>query len=172
MTLSIYDAAIPTLLRGLANLSAVIGKAAEHVEHEKLDAAVFISARLYPDMFPFNRQIRIASDQAKGGIARLAGIEPPKFADTENSFAELKDRIAQTAAFLKGIDLQQFEGAAERGVLIKQPQRTLSFPSGWNYLLTFVLPNFYFHSATAYDILRHNGVRLGKGDFLGALPTA
>jgi hypothetical protein len=172
MSVSFYDASIPTLLLGLSNLEAVIGKASEHAEREKIDGAAFLSARLYPDMFPLSRQIQIASDQSKGGAARLAGVEPPKFPDTESSFAELKARVAQTAAFLRSLEARQFEGAGERAVLIKLPQRTLSFPNGWNYLLSYVLPNFYFHSATAYDILRHNGVKLGKGDFLGAVGSA
>jgi hypothetical protein len=172
MSAIIYDATIPTLLHGLGNLSAVIAKANEHAEHEKIDGTAFLSARLYPDMFPLGRQIQIASDMAKGGAARLAGVEPPKFPDTETTFAEFQARVAQTSAFLSSLDPRQFEAAAERAVVLKQPQRTLTFQTGWSYLLSFVLPNFYFHSATAYDILRHNGVKLGKGDFLGDVGAA
>ena len=168
MSQSFYDASIPTLLQALANLSVVLDKGAAHAEAEKIDAAVFLSARLYPDMFPLTKQVQIASDQAKGGAARLAGVEPPKFADMENSFPELKARVERTTAFLHSIERGQLEGAGERAVVIKQPQRTLSFPNGWVYLLQYVLPNVFFHSATTYDILRHSGVKLGKRDFLGA----
>jgi uncharacterized protein len=169
MSQSFYNAAIPTLVRALTNLSAIVDKGFAHAEAEKIDTAALLSARLYPDMFPFTRQVQIASDQAKGGAARLAGIEPPKFPDTENSFPELKSRVERTVAFLHSLKSQQFEGAGERAIEIKQPQRTLSFPSGWIYLLEYVLPNVLFHGATAYDILRHNGVKLGKRDFLGAV---
>jgi uncharacterized protein len=172
MSTSIYDATIPTLLHGLDNLAGVIAKGSEHAELEKIDGTAFLSARLFPDMFPLGRQIQIASDMAKGGAARLAGLEPPKFADVETTFAEFKARIAQTTAFLSSLEPRQFEGAGERVVVIKQTHRTLTFQSGWNYLLSYVLPNFYFHSATSYDILRHGGVKLGKGDFLGAVGAA
>ncbi|HXR19624.1 MAG TPA: DUF1993 domain-containing protein [Steroidobacteraceae bacterium] len=172
MSLSIYEVAIPTMLHALSNLSAVLDKGSAHCEKEKIDPTVLLSARLYPDMFALTRQVQIASDQAKGGAARLAAIEPPKFPDQEGSFAELKDRLVKTAEFVKGIDKARFDGAAERAVELKLTQRTLSFPSGWNYLLGFVFPNLYFHSATAYDILRHSGVKLGKSDFLGAVGQA
>jgi hypothetical protein len=169
MSQSFYDASIPTLLQAVANLSVILDKGAAHAEAEKIDAAAFLSARLYPDMFALTRQVQIASDQAKGGAARLAGVEPPKFPDTENSFPELKARLEGTTAFLHSIERRQLEGAGERAVVIKQPQRTLSFPNGWVYLMQYVLPNVFFHSATAYDILRHSGVKLGKRDFLGAV---
>ena len=169
MSQSFYDASIPTLLQAVANLSVILDKGAAHAEAEKIDAAAFLSARLYPDMFALTRQVQIASDQAKGGAARLAGVEPPKFPDTENSFPELKARLEGTTAFLHSIERRQLEGAGERAVVIKLPQRTLSFPNGWVYLLQYVLPNVFFHSATAYDILRHSGVKLGKRDFLGAV---
>jgi len=169
MSQSFYDASIPTLLLAVANLSVILDKGAAHAEAEKIDAAAFLSARLYPDMFALTRQVQIASDQAKGGAARLAELEPPKFPDTESSFPELKARLERTTAFLHSIERRQLEGAGERAVVIKQPQRTLSFPNGWVYLLQYVLPNVFFHSATAYDILRHGGVKLGKRDFLGAV---
>ena len=120
-------------------------------------------------MFALTRQVQVVSDQAKGGAARLAGVEPPKFADTEGSFAELKARLDSTASFLKGLDKARFDGAGTRPIEVKFPQATLNFSSGWSYLLGFVLPNIYFHSATAYDILRHNGVKVGKQDFIGAI---
>jgi uncharacterized protein len=169
MALSIYEAAVPTLLRALANASAFLEKASAHCEKEKIDPNALLSARLYPDMFALTRQIQVVSDQAKGAGARLAGIEAPKFADTEASFADLKVRLDKTAAFLKGIDAARFQGADDRPIEVKFPQGAISFPNGWNYLLTFVLPNVYFHSATAYDILRHNGVKLAKPDFIGAV---
>jgi hypothetical protein len=169
MNASIYDIALPTLLHALGNLSAVLDKASSHCEQEKIDPSVLLSARLYPDMFALSRQVQVVSDTAKGGAARLAGVEPPKFADTETSFAELKARLDKTATFLKGIEAARFHGAEDRAIEVKFPQATLSFPNGWNYLLSFVFPNLYFHSATAYDILRHNGVKLAKSDFLGAV---
>jgi len=169
MSLPIYDASIPWMLHALGNLTGVLEKGSAHCEKEKIDPSALLSARLYPDMFALTRQVQVVSDSAKGAGARLAGVEAPKFEDTEASFAELKTRLDKTAAFLKGLDKGKFQGADTRPIEIKFPNITLNFPSGWNYLLAFVLPNIYFHSATAYDILRHNGVKLGKPDFLGAV---
>lgn len=169
MALSIYDAAIPTILQVLNNLSAVLDKGSAHCEKEKIEPGVLLTARLYPDMFALTRQVQVVSDTAKGCAARLAAIEAPKFADTETSFAELKARLDKTAAFLKSLEAARFAGADDRAIEIKFPQLTLNFRNGWDYLLNFVLPNVFFHSATAYDILRHNGVKLGKGDFLGSI---
>jgi hypothetical protein len=169
MSLSIYDASIPWMLHALGNLSTVLEKASAHCEKEKIEPSALLTARLYPDMFALTRQVQVVSDTMKGGAARLARVEPPKFPDTENSFAELKVRLDNTANYLKGLDKGKFEGSDTRSVELKFPQRTLTFPSGWNYLLGFVVPNIYFHSATSYDILRHNGVKLGKPDFLGAI---
>lgn len=166
---AIYDAAVPTLLGALRNLSTVIDRGAEHAEREKLDPQVLVGARLYPDMFPFVRQVQIAADNAKGGAARLVGQTPPKFEDTEQTFAQLKERLAKTAAYISSLEAAGWEGAGARPILITMPSRTLSFRSGWDYLSSFVLPNVFFHSVTAYDILRHNGVKLGKGDYLGAI---
>jgi hypothetical protein len=169
MSLSIYDASIPWILLALDNLTGVLEKGSLHCEKEKIDPSALLSARLYPDMFALTRQVQIVSDNAKGGAARLAGVEAPKFEDTEASFAELKTRLEKTATFLKGLDKGKFEAADSRPIELKFPSNTLRFPSGWNYLLAFVLPNIYFHSTTSYDILRHNGVKLGKPDFLGAV---
>ena len=169
MSLSIYDASIPWLLHALANLSVVLEKGSAHCEKEKIDPGALLGARLFPDMFALTRQVQIVSDNAKGAAARLAGVEAPKFEDTEASFAELKTRLEKTAAFLRGLDRGKFQGADTRPIELKFPNLTLNFPTGWNYLMSFVLPNLYFHSATAYDILRHNGVKLGKPDFLGAV---
>ena len=170
MSQSFYDASIPWLLHAMDSLSNVLEKGSAHCEKEKIDPAAFLAARLYPDMFPLTRQVQIVSDQVKGGAARLAGIEPPKFADTEASFADLRARLSNTATFLRGLDKARVESAGDRLIEVKFPQRTLNFPSGWNYLLSYVYPNVYFHSVTAYDILRHGGVKIGKLDFLGAIP--
>jgi len=169
MSQSIYDASIPWFLHALGNLNSVLEKGGAHCEKEKIDPNAMLSARLYPDMFALTRQVQVVSDQAKGAAARLAGVEAPKFADTESSFAELSTRLDNTAKFLKGLDRSRFDGADVRPIEVKFPQATLNFATGWTYLLGFVLPNIYFHSATAYDILRHNGVKLGKQDFIGAI---
>jgi hypothetical protein len=169
MAQSLYDATVPTLLHILSNASGFLDKARAHCEKEKIDPSALLSARLYPDMFALTRQFQILSDQAKGGSARLAAVEAPKFADTESSFAELKARLEHTAGFVKGIPAERFHGAEERPIELKFGQGAFKFANGWDYLLTFVFPNVYFHSATAYDILRHNGVKLGKPDFVGAV---
>lgn len=169
MSLPIYDASIPWMLHALGNLTGVLEKGSAHCEKEKIDPSALLSARLFPDMFALTRQVQVVSDTAKGAAARLAGVEAPKFEDTEASFAELKTRLDKTASFLKGLDKGKFQGADTRPIELKFPSITLNFPSGWNYLMAFVLPNIYFHSATSYDILRHNGVKLGKPDFLGAV---
>jgi len=169
MSLPIYDASIPWMLHALGNLSGVLEKGSAHCEKEKIDPSALLSARLFPDMFALTRQVQVVSDSAKGAAARLACVEAPKFEDTEASFAELKTRLDKTAAFLKGLDQGKFQGADTRPIELKFPNITLKFPSGWNYLMAFALPNLYFHSVTSYDILRHNGVKLGKPDFLGAV---
>jgi hypothetical protein len=166
MTLSMYQASVPALVRMLTNLSAILDKAAAWAEARKIDPAVLTSARLAPDMHPLNRQIWIATDMAKGCAARLAGLEPPKYADTETSFEELKARISKTVDFLNSIDAARFEGSEDRTITLQAGPRELSFP-GSAYLFGFVMPNFYFHLTTAYAILRHNGLDIGKMDFLG-----
>jgi hypothetical protein len=170
MSLSIHDASVPVVVRAMQGLVGVIEKGRLHAESEKFDPAVLLATRLYPDMFPLSRQIQVVSDQCKGGIARLVGVEPPKFADAETTFAELKERLEKTIAFVKSVDVKKFEGAGTRPLEIKFPNATLNFKSGWDYFLGFVLPNVYFHSSTAYGILRHCGVKLGKQDFIGSLP--
>jgi hypothetical protein len=166
MTISMYQASIPVFLRALDNLSAILDIGAAHAAAKQLDPLVLTGARLYPDMFPFSRQVQIACDMVKSGAARLAGIEPPPRADTEKSFAELKARIDWTAAFLRRFDAEQIDGSEERPIVIRTPFGELNF-TGQRYLLGFVLPNLYFHSTTAYNLLRHSGVELGKRDFLG-----
>jgi hypothetical protein len=169
MNLSIYDVTVPPYIRALSTLSAILEKARVHAENDKIDPAVLLNLRLFPDMLPLTRQVQIASDNAKGAPARLARLEAPKFEDTETTFAQLHERIEKTIAFLKGLSAFQFEGAAERSMTLKFPQRTFEFKSGLEYVTTFATPNVYFHCATAYAILRHGGVKIGKSDFLGDL---
>ncbi|VXC24061.1 conserved hypothetical protein [Pseudomonas sp. 8AS] len=166
MSLSMYQASIPVFVRMFGNLAAILDKAAVYADARKIDPAVLLNARLAPDMHPLTRQVQIASDAAKGCAARLAGVEIPSFADSESSFAELQARIQKTLDFLQGFSPAQIDGSEGREVVIKFPGAELKF-SGQDYLLHFVLPNFYFHLTTAYAILRHNGLEIGKMDFLG-----
>lgn len=168
MALSLYDVSIPVLIRGLSNLSAIIDKASAHAESKKFDPVILAQARLYPDMHPLTRQVQIACDTAKGAAGRLAGIDIPKHEDNETTLAELKQRIGKTLDFLKTVKASQLEGAESRAIEIKTPNRTLTF-TGLTYVNHFVLPNFYFHESIAYALLRHNGVEIGKMDFLGAM---
>ena len=167
MSLSMYQASIPAFVRMLNNLSAILDKAAAQAEAKKIDPSVFINARLAPDMFPLARQVQIATDGVKGCAARLAGIDVPSYPDTETTFPELKARIAKTIAFLQSVSAAQIDGSEERKVTLKLRGEDMVFV-GQPYLFEFVIPNFYFHVATAYDILRHNGVEIGKMDYLGA----
>ncbi len=166
MPLSLYQASVPVFIRMLGNLSEILKKAEAHAEEKKIDPAVFVTARLAPDMFPLARQVQIATDGVKGCAARLAGVEIPSYPDTESTFPELQARIAKTVAFLKTFTAEQIDGNEEREINLKAGARELSF-KGEAYLLHFVLPNLYFHVTAAYAILRHNGVAIGKSDFLG-----
>jgi len=166
MSLSMYSASVPVFLRALGNLRACLDKAAAHAEARKLDPATLLGFRLYPDMFPLTRQVQIAADMAKGCVARLAGVEVPKYEDNEASFADLAARIDRTLAFIKGFTAEQIDGTEDKPIQLKSPRGELNF-SGQQYLQFFVTPNVYFHCTTAYNILRHNGVELGKQDFLG-----
>jgi uncharacterized protein len=166
MTLSMYQASVPVFTRMLENLSAILAKAAAHAEAKKIDPAVFINARLAPDMFALARQVQIASDAAKGCVARLAGAEVPSYPDTETTFPELEARIAKTIAFVKGFTAAQIDGSEERTCILKIRGEDMKF-RGQDYLFKLAFPNFFFHVTTAYDILRHNGVELGKMDYLG-----
>ena len=169
MTLSMYQASVPVFLRAFDNLSAILDKGAAFAAAKKIDPSVLINARLAPDMFALARQVQIASDTVKGCVARLAGIDIPSFADTETSFAELKERLAKTAAFIKTVSAAQIDGSEGKPITMKVgPTRELSF-TGQSYLLSFVLPNLFFHVTAAYAILRHNGVEIGKTDYLGSL---
>lgn len=167
MSLSIYQISVPVFIRMLGNLSAILAKAEAHAQAKNIDPSVFLNARLAPDMFALTRQVQIASDAAKGCGARLAGVDIPSFADEEKSFADLQARIAKTVDFLKGLKPEQFEGAENREITIKTPSRELHF-KGLDFLLHFANANFFFHVTTTYAILRHNGVEVGKMDFLGA----
>ena len=166
MKISMYQVSTPRFLTTLGNLSAILDKAAAHAEAKKIDPLVLTSFRLYPDMFPLSRQVQIACDQAKGAVARLAGVEVPKHEDTEKTFDELKARIARTVAFIKSVKPEQIDGSEDKEIALKVGGRDLKF-TGMQYLLGFAYPNFYFHAATAYNILRHNGIEIGKTDFLG-----
>ena len=168
MSLSMYQASVPVLLRNLKNLSAVLAKGAANAEARKIDPSVFVNARLAPDMHPLSRQIQIATDSAKGAGARLAGIEVPSFEDNETTFADLQARLAKTIAFLETLKPAQIDDSEEKTITLKLGGREVSF-SGQNYLLNFALPNFWFHYTTAYAILRHNGVDIGKMDFMGGI---
>lgn len=166
MSLTMYSAFIPVAIRTLQNLSAILAKGAAHCEARKIDPNAFLSARLYPDMFPLTRQVQIASDTVKGAAARLAGIEIPKYEDNETSFAELQARLDKTVAFLKTIAPAQIDGKEDADIVLSFPTRTFEF-KGQAYLTGWVLPNLYFHTTTAYALLRHGGVELGKADYLG-----
>ena len=166
MTISMYQASAPRFANILNNLAAILDKAKAHAAAKKIDEQVMLSLRLYPDMFAFARQVQIACDSAKGAVARLAGVEIPKHEDSEKSFDELKERIAKTLAFIATVKAAQIDGSEEKEVVLKLQGRDVPF-KGLQYLLGFAWPNFYFHATTAYDILRHNGVELGKRDFIG-----
>ncbi len=166
MPISMYQISVPVFARMLTSLVAIIEKAAAHCEEKKIDPAVLINYRLYPDMFAFAKQIQIATDAAKNGAAYLAGTEPPKFDNAEQTFPELVERVKKTIAFVNTFKPEQIDGTEEKDVVIKRGETTVTY-KGQAYLLNRVLPNFFFHITTAYDILRHNGVELGKKDYLG-----
>ena len=165
MPLSMYDAAVPALVRSMKNLDTILDKASTHAEGKKIDLSVLAGSRLAPDMHPLARQIQIMSDGARG-VARLTDVAVPSFPDVETTFPELKDRVARTIAFLQSLPAEKFEGAEDRTVTMKIGGNDMTFPAKF-YLFSFVIPNFYFHLTTAYAILRHNGVEIGKMDYLG-----
>lgn len=167
MTISMYQASVPVCIRMLNNLAGILEKAAAHAEAKKIDPSVLINDRLFPDMLPMGRQIMIASDTAKGGAARLAGLEPPKYEDNEKTFPELIERLRKTVNYLKTLKPEQIDGSEKRAITLKVRDDTLTL-EGLPYLLNRVLPNLYFHISIAHAILRHNGVDIGKKDYLGA----
>lgn len=168
MQVSMYEMIVPIANRMFGSLSGVLDKGAAFAEAKKIDQTVLTSARLAPDMFPLTRQVQIACDIVKGGAARLGGVEVPSHPDNETTFAELKARIAKVREFVNGIPAKNFAGSESRPLDLKMRHGDMHFDSGMDYLRFFVLPNFYFHITTSYAILRHNGVELGKSDFLGS----
>jgi hypothetical protein len=160
-----YDRSVPVFVHVLGSLSAILKKAEAHCEQKKIDPSVMLNMRLFPDMFALTRQVQIATDSAKGAGARLAGIPVPSFADEEKTFGELQARIAKTVEFLSSLTKEQFEGAESRPISLKAGGREMNF-AGEAFLETWAKANFFFHLTTAYAILRHCGVELGKPDFL------
>ena len=166
MTISMYQASVPVFVRMLKNLDAILDKGKAHAEARKIAANVLPASRLIADMFPLSRQVQIACDHAKGAVARLAGVDIPKREDNEQTFEELQARIAKTVAFVETFTAAQIDGSEERDIVYPTSSRGDLHFKGVDYLLGFALPNFYFHVVTAYDILRANGVEIGKRDFL------
>ena len=169
MAVSMYDISVAAFSRTLENLSGILDKAIAYAAAKKFDGKVLVEARLFPDMFPLSSQVRIACDFAKGCSGRLAGVEVPKHEDNESTLEELQARIAKTLDFLGTIKPQQLQGSDERTITHEMRVQTLKMP-GLQYLSGFALPNFYFHATTAYALLRHNGLELGKRDFIGPPP--
>lgn len=167
MTISMYQASVPVLERTIRNLMAILRKASAHAEEKGLDPVVLLKSRLFPDMFPLVRQIQIVSDIARRGTARLAGEEAPAMEDTENSFDELISRLEKSLQYLQTLPASRIDGSEDKEITVPIGAGQSITMQGWPFLCSFVLPNVYFHVTTAYDILRHNGVPLGKRDFLG-----
>ncbi len=168
MSISMHQVAVPVLKQMLGSLSAILGKGAADAEARKIDPSVFLTDRLAPDMFALTRQVQIATDMTKGGLGRLAGVEIPKYEDTEASFAELQARLEKTIAFIDSIPASAIDGTEEKAITITIAKQDMHF-TGQAYLLNWMLPNVMFHITTAYNILRHNGVQIGKRDFLGGV---
>jgi hypothetical protein len=166
MTISMYQASVPAFIRSLNNLAAILEKGAAHAQAHKLDEAVLLGSRLFPDMFPLARQVQLVSDTAKSGAGRLAGVEFPAYEDKEVTFQELLQRIRNTVTYLQTLRPEQIDGSEDRTVSWQTRSSTKSM-QGLPYLMNHLLPNVHFHVATAYAILRHNGVEIGKKDFLG-----
>ena len=168
MSLSMHSASVPVFGRMLGNLGSWLEKAEAHAAAKKFESSVYLGSRLVPDMLPFTKQIQIACDAAKFGVARLAGVEAPKFEDNETSIAELRERIRKTIAYVQSVPAEQIDGTDAKDVVVPRRDGSMTL-KGEIYLKHFVLPNFFFHVTTAYALLRHNGVELGKSDYLGAL---
>jgi len=167
MTISLSSATVPMARHMLTNLSHILDKGAAHAEAKKFDPANLLNFRLYPDMLPFTRQIQIACDAVKNGLARVAGIEPPKFEDNETTMDELFARVRKTIEYIDSVPATSLDGSEDRDIKIPLRDRTVEF-KGLEFLQKWALPNFFFHHVTAYNLLRHNGVDIGKRDFLGA----
>ena len=166
MTISMYLASVPRLVNALNNLSHVLDKAQAHIEAKKLDPKTLLEFRLYPDMLNMTRQVQIASDTAKGLVARLAGLDNPVHEDNEQSIAELQARLAKTVAFMQSVSAAQIDGTEDKAIVVKRGDKETHY-KGMQFLLGHALPNVYFHSSMTYAILRHNGVEIGKRDYLG-----
>lgn len=168
MTISMHQASAPVFTHSLRTLSALLDKGMAFAEAKRIDPGVLLGSRLAPDMLPLTRQIQMASDSAKGAVARLGGVEVPAMPDTETTIDELKARIARTIEFIDSVPAAQVDGSEAREVVLKLRSGDITF-TGQSYLLHFALPNFFFHVTTAYNILRHNGVEIGKRDYLGRI---
>jgi uncharacterized protein len=166
MTLSMYQASVPAFIRALNNLAAILEKGAAHAQARKIDESVLLSSRLFPDMFPLVRQVQIATDTVRSGAGRLAGVEFPSYEDKESTFQELLQRIRNTVGFLESLQAGQIDGGEDKTITWQTRSSTKSM-QGQAYLMNHLLPNVHFHVTTAYNILRHNGVEVGKKDFLG-----
>ncbi len=169
MAISMYSASVPVLERALSNLQAWFDKAEAHAVAKKFEPQVLLNARLAPDMLPFTKQVQIACDSAKFGVARLSGVDAPKFDDTEATFAELRQRIAKTLDYVRSVPAAKIDGTETKDVVVPRRDGSMTL-KGEFYLKHYVLPNVFFHVMTAYALLRHNGVELGKADYLGAMP--
>ena len=166
MTISMYQASVPRFANILGNLSGILDKAQAHVDAKKIDATVLTGYRLFPDMLPMSTQVQIACDTAKGVVARLAGVEIPAYEDNEKTLADLKARVARTIAFIQTMTPAQIDGTEDKEIITKRGDKETRY-TGMQFLLGHAVPNFYFHVTTTYNILRHNGVEIGKRDFLG-----
>lgn len=166
MTISMYQASVPPLIRALNNLAGILEKGSAHADNKGIDPSVLINMRLFPDMFPLAKQVQIASDVSRRGVARLAGVDAPAMEDNESTFPELIARSKKTVEYLETFTPDQIDGSEETIISLPVRDEVYKFP-GMPYLLSFVMPNVYFHVTTAYDILRHSGVEIGKMDYLG-----
>jgi hypothetical protein len=168
MTISMHAASIPVFRQMLNSLKDILSKAEAHTTDKKIEPNAFLQARLFPDMLPLTRQVQIAADFAKGVSARLAGVDVPTYEDTEQSFADLQARIAKTLAFIDGLNSAQIDGSEQREIILRPGTPKEQKFTGQAYLLHYGLPQFFFHVTTAYAILRHNGVEIGKRDYMGS----
>ena len=168
MSLSMYTASVPVFRQVLGSLAAILEKAESHADLKKLEPQALLQARLFPDMFPLLRQVQVAADFAKGTVARLGGLEVPRYEDVEDDFASLQARIARTLAFIESVPREAIDAGIDREITVGTGANQREFKSGQPYLLHYALPNFYFHATTAYAILRHSGVEIGKRDFIGS----
>lgn len=168
MSISMYQVSVPRFVNILTSLSAMLDKAQAHVDATKIDPSALTTYRLFPNMFPMARQVQIACDTAKGAVARLAGVDIPKNEDTEKTLEELKARIATTIAFVQSIKPAQIDGTEDKDITLTRGEKSTTY-KGMQFLLGHALPNFYFHVTTTYNILRHNGIEIGKRDYLGKI---